>query len=188
MIRKINFLEIRRDSISILKTDSNVWAFYSIYYIFPLVSASITIFYFTVQVDKELFRNLIAGISLFSGLLFSIIFIVSENYKDRRINLTTQDEENINYLNRYHKFSSDLISLISYTIIKALIIIILTVIISLYNSNLNSNPDFLLKLQWVFLLFYLYHFLIYVIIILNEIYSMQYEEINRKIKANKPRN
>jgi len=185
MISKINILEIRKDSLKILKRDSNSLVFAAIYYILPFAVTVALIFYFSIIIDTELFRNLIAGISLFSGLLFSIIFIVSDNYKDRRIKLNTDDDENVQYLKRYHEFSSDLVSLISYTIIKALFIIGLTVIISLYQSHIGKSIDYYIMVLWSLLLILLYHFLLYVIIILNEIYSMQYEEINRQISSKK---
>ena len=180
MIDKINILEIRNDAIRILKKDSNLFLFYLIYYMIPILIAGGIVFWLSIKINTDLFGNLNAGISLFSGLLFSIIFIVSNNYKERRISHDSQDDENIRYLKHYHEFTTTLISLISYTIIKALYIIVFTVVISLYFEYINCLIDIPLKILWSLLIVFLYQFLLYVLIILKEIYSMQYEEINRK--------
>lgn len=180
MISKLNILEIRNDAIRILQKDSSVFSFYLIYYVIPILIASGVVFWLSITINTSLFGNLNAGISLFSGLLFSIIFIVSNNYKERRISHNSPDDENIRYLERYYEFSTTLISLISYTIIKALYIIVFTVVISLYSEHIKGSIDVPVKILWSLLIVFLYQFLLYVIIILKEIYSMQYEEINRK--------
>lgn len=179
MIDKINILEIRFDALKILKKDSSLSSYYVVYYIFPIIASCILVFLLSVRINTELFKNLIAGISLFSGLLFSIIFIVSNNYKERKISYNSKDEENVRYLKTYYEFSSNLISLISYSIVKALTIIVLTVIISIYSEFIDPQIDLALKTMWVLLLVLLYQFLVYILIILKEIYTMQYEEINR---------
>lgn len=179
MIDKINILEIRNDAIDILKKDSSSWSFYFVYYVFPIIISLIIIFCLSININTDLFRNLIAGISLFSGLLFSIIFIVSNNYKDRKVSYNSKDEENKRYLKAYYDFSTNLISLISYSIIKALYIIVITVVISIYYEYVELKTDNIIRFFWTLLLVFLYQFLLYVIIILKEIYTMQYEEINR---------
>jgi len=178
MLKKLNILEIRGDAIRALKANTNKYEFLVIYYFFPVLIA-ILFHYFKIDIETRIFRNLIGGISLFSGMLFSIIFVVSKNFNTRKEQLNTKDEDDLIYLNQYKKFSNNLISLISYLIIKAIIIIIILILSDGYKHHLNDTVNFNLRAMWDVFIILIFHYLLYVIVILKEMYIMQYDDINR---------
>lgn len=178
MLSKLNVFEIRKDALIAVKENASILSFWFIYYIIPIIIAS-SLHYIKYNVDTKLFGNLISGISLFAGLLFSIIFIVSNNLNTRREQLQTKEEEDIRYIETYKKFAKNIVSLISYTVVKAIFIIIILIISDAINSYLENEVNLFLRLLWDVLIIFLYHFIFYIIIILKEMYSMQYEDINK---------
>ena len=102
MLSKLNIFEIRKDALIAVKDNANIFSFWLVYYILPIIIASF-LHYIKYDVDTKLFGNLISGISLFAGLLFSIIFIVSNNLNTRREQLQTKNEEDIRYIETYKK-------------------------------------------------------------------------------------
>lgn len=178
MLNKLNILEIRRDALYVLKLNTNKYEFLTIYYCIP-ISIAFILHYINYDIETRLFRNLISGISLFAGMLFSIIFIVSKNYNERKRDLQSKNEEDLQYLNRYKKFSNNIISLISFVVIKAILIIVLLIISDAYKHFLDDEVNFQLRLIWDVFVIIIIQFLLYIIVILKEMYAMQYDDINR---------
>lgn len=178
MLSKLNIFEIRKDALIAVKDNANIFSFWLVYYILPIIIASF-LHYIKYDVDTKLFGNLISGISLFAGLLFSIIFIVSNNLNTRREQLQTKNEEDIRYIETYKKFAKNIVSLISYTVVKAIFIIIILIISDAVYSYLDKEVNLFLRLLWDVLVVFLYQFIFYIILILKEMYSMQYEDISK---------
>ncbi|MBI9055978.1 MAG: hypothetical protein JEY96_19305 [Bacteroidales bacterium] len=179
MFAKLNVFEIRKDALKAIKNDASRWSFIFIYYIIPICIA-LLIHYINYELNTELFGNLIGGISLFAGLLFSIIFVVSNNLNSRKIQYQSQNEEDKRYIENYRNFSNNIVYLISYTVVKSIIIIVLLILADAYFDYLNETANLLIRIIWDLIVFLLYHFLLYIIIILKEMYVMQYEDINKK--------
>jgi len=179
MINKINILEIRKDAIKALRKDTKIFSFILIYYLCPIGTAA-TLHFLNYNINTALFGNLISGISLFTGLLFSIIFVVSNNWNSRKSQYKTGNEEDEKYLNRYKNFANQITYLISYIVVKAILIIILLIAADAYFDYLNKVPNLGLRLIWDVLLFLLCQFLILIVVILNEMYTMQYDDINKE--------
>lgn len=178
MLQKLNILEIRNDAIQILRTDTHPLTFVIVYYIIPILVAT-TLHFCKFDIETRLFRNLISAISLFAGMLFSVIFIVSKNFNTRKEQLISNNEEDIQYVNRYRIFSNNIISCISYVILKAIFIILLLLMSDSYRHYLNEEINLQLRIIWDVFVVNMIQFLIFVIVILKEIYSMQYDDINR---------
>jgi hypothetical protein len=178
MLSKLNVLEIRKDALDAVKDNASQFSFIAIYYIIPILIAS-TLHLIKYDVDTRLFGNLISGISLFAGLLFSIIFIVSNNLNTRREKIQTKNEEDIRYIETYKKFAKNIVSLISYTVVKSVFIIIILIVSDAVYSYLDKEVNLFLRLLWDVLIIFLYHFIFYIILILKEMYSMQYEDISK---------
>ena len=178
MLSKLNIFEIRKDALIAVKDNANIFSFWLVYYILPIIIASF-LHYIKYDVDTKLFGNLISGISLFAGLLFSIIFIVSNNLNTRREQLQTKNEEDIRYIETYKKFAKNIVSLISYTVVKAIFIIIILIISDAVYSYLDKEVNLFLRILWDVLVVFLYQFIFYIILILKEMYSMQYEDISK---------
>lgn len=179
MLSKLNFFEIRKDAISAIKVDTKIYSFYLTYYIVPFILA-FTIHWIKYDIDTSLFSNLLSGISLFAGLLFSIIFVVSNNFNNRKFELDNKEEENQRFLNNYRAFASNIIALISYTVVKSIMIIVILIFSDAIYSYNGDKANLLLRIIWDVLIILLYHFLFYITMILKEMYTMQYEDINRK--------
>jgi len=158
MLNKLNVLEIRKDAIEAIKKDSNLFSFYLFYYLIPL-GLAILVHLIKYDINTNLFGNLISGISLFAGLLFSIIFIVSSNFNSRKVELDKREEENKRFLNTYKAFASNIVALISYTVIKSIFIIIILIVSDAMYDYLGKQANFSLRILWDILIVLLYHFL-----------------------------
>jgi hypothetical protein len=177
MFNKLNIFEIRSDAIKAVRRDSSDISFVLIYYGLPFVCA-LTLHIICYEIKTDLFGNLISGISLFAALLFSIIFVVSNNLNTRKEQYKSHNEEDLRYLKNYKDFANSLVALISYTIVKAIIIVVILIVSDAYFDYLENKTNITLRIIWDLLVFLLVQFLLYIIIILREMYLMQYEDIN----------
>jgi len=180
MLSKLNIFEIRSDAVRAVRKDTSTLSFVIVYYAFPLVCAAF-VHWIGYGINTKLFGNLISGISLFAALLFSIIFVVSNNLNARKQQFTTEDEENKRYVKNYKEFANNLVALISYTIVKAILIVILLIASDAYYDYLGEKSNLTIQIIWDVLIVLMVHFLLYIIIILKEMYVMQYEDINKNI-------
>lgn len=167
-------------------------------YIFDLLPTIISILIVISNgiLNESLTNILITGLSIFSGLFFSLIFVVTEKAKEIRKEYTeSTDDELINFKIRYLNFSKQLIAQISYSILIALMIILLAFLTKIeLSSDLIRLPDYfqnglalskliIPKLLYLILYILLIRFLIVFVIILSSMYSMFLEQINNtKIK------
>jgi len=167
-------------------------------YIFDLLPIIISILIVTSNgiLNESLTNILITGLSIFSGLFFSLIFVVTEKAKEIRKEYTeSTDDELINFKIRYLNFSKQLIAQISYSILIALMIILLAFLTKIeLSSDLIRFPNYfqnglalskliIPKLLYFILYILLIRFLIVFVIILSSMYSMFLEQINNtKIK------
>lgn len=179
MISKLNILQIRKDAIYAIKENVNYLSFFIVYYMFPILCA-ILVHFSGYELNAGLFGNLISGISLFAALLFSLIFVVTNNFSNRKVQHQSTDEEVVRYLKNYKKFSNNIVALISYTIIKSILIIILLIFSDAYIDYLDNKSNLFIMIIWDIIILLLIQFLIYIVVILKEMYVMQYEDINRE--------
>lgn len=131
MWTKIKIWEIRKDAINSLQKDYNgnvvknkfVTAFY--FYITPLI-ISVILLIIGVTITNDIANYFITGISIFAGLFFNLLLVVSDKLNIRKRLLDTDpNEETRNYVIRYRHFSEQLISQISYSIVISISLIIL---------------------------------------------------------------
>lgn len=177
MLAKLNIFEIRRDALSVLK-NKRTFSFTLLYYLTPLLIA-VLLYKIDFQLSDNMASAVISGISLFSGFMFSLLFIITSNYSNRKNKLDISQEENLRYLNHYKSFSNNLISLISYSIIKALIVIALIIVLNSSSDFLNSYKEFASKVVLGVLFIIIFQYFLMVIWILKNMYSMLFEDINR---------
>lgn len=177
MLNKLNIFEIYKDGINAIKGDSKYIYFIFIYYIFPIM-CGFCLSYYKYIIAKNISSDIIGGIGLFAGLMFTLLFIVTNNYKTRKSQILSKEEEDIKYLERYLNFTRTLVSLISYSIIKAGLIIILTITyVSLHTKGNNISID--IQIINGLIIIQLLQFLIIIVIILKEMYAMLYDDINK---------
>ncbi len=145
---KLKLIQIRTDAKKSLYNDFNGrvknkktvnFYLYGIPYI-----VTIFLLFFNVFIDKDVTNYLIAGISIFAGLFFGLLFTVNEKYNSRKkVLIQDNNEESINYLKRYKYFSTQLISQISYVIVICIVLIIIMSMIYFSSDICNSLRNFL---------------------------------------------
>lgn len=196
MFKRFNLKELLKDGLKeIILSDKKL---YSILFhiILPLAIAVVFIL-FNVFFDNDIISNLISSISIFSGLLFSVIFVVIENYSKRREGLgTNPNEEKKNYLKRYKIFAEQVTTLILFSVAIASITVIILLIYLLFSKGdmsilkdifdlSNITTDFRqIKISGLWFLqilsfISLFNYLLVIIVLINEVYKMIFEDINR---------
>lgn len=108
----IKLNEIRRQAKNTLKyrdfnanSESKIYLLYL--YVLPVLFALILLS-FGLFIETEIASYFITSISIFAGLFFSLLFIVTDKYNIKKDNLTELidkgDDETKNYLKRYKNF------------------------------------------------------------------------------------
>lgn len=193
MWSKIRILEIRNNAFESLKyKDDNAREKSKIYmlymYILPLLVSALLLVT-GIFITNDIATYLITSISIFAGLFFGLLFIVTERYNAKKEQLKANENEEVkNYLIRYKNFSKFLIRQISYTIVLALFLIMLMALI--YFSPQVPRFDlcglgesFRTICKYVLngvVYFWGCQFLIFIIVILGNTYVMLSEDINYK--------
>jgi hypothetical protein len=189
----IKLNEIRKQAKESLKyRDFNASSETKIYllylYLLPVLF-SLLLLLFGLFIEKEIASYFITSISIFAGLFFSLLFIVTDKYngkKDSLQEITEKgDAETCNYLKRYKNFSTFLIRQISFTIILAIVLILLLSIIYFYPQfpQINCCIWKYVKLTGKYLLnsiiyYWIAQFVVFLIVILSNMYVMLLDDIN----------
>ncbi len=207
MFSKFNISEIFTDGLKLLKVDSNRLSFIMLHLLIPIF-ANILAIKFNIRFDKDIISNIISSISLFSGLLFSVIFILTGNYSTRRslfLSSPKQEEEDERYLDRYRKFTSDTSTLILFSVLLAMITIIILfsfLLIEKIVIPIDKNNFLRVSLEWLrkkssfssfgkkwFLSVFqgigyilLFNYVLVIFIIVKEVYTMVYDDIYKENK------
>jgi len=205
----IKLYEIRRQAKESLKyKDFNANSKTKIYllYLYGLpILFSLFLLSLGLFIEKEIASYFITSISIFAGLFFSLLFIVTDKYKAKKDNLKdtviTAKEDNLkefaiiekededcevhNYLKRYRNFSIFLIRQISFTIILAVVLILSLSII--YFTPQFPQIDCLIwkyfRLTTKYLLngiiyYWSAQFIVFLTVILSNMYVMLLDDIN----------
>lgn len=199
MFSKFNLIELLKDGFSEIRVSPKI--FYTIFWhIFFPIMLSIIFLLFSVTIDNDIISNIISAISIFSGLLFSVIFVVTENYSKRKNQMRrNQSDEAQSYLKRYKDFTGQITTLILFSVAIAIIsIVFLLLYIFLMKANLQGlqvvkevkefietgNIDYS-KVKSIVLLFlqtlsfiFLYNYLLTIITLVKEVYAMVFDDIN----------
>lgn len=193
MWSKIRLNEIRRDARKSLQyRDENATQKSNTYkwflYVLPIV-LSITMLSFGVFIKSDIANYFITSISIFAGLFFSLLIVITDKYNKKKENLKIlvekEDDEAIGYLKRYKNFSIFLIRQISYTIILAGILILSMSIIYFIPQFPKYEFQCYLYLRLIAkyltngLIYYLgCQFIVFLLVILGNMYVMLLDDIN----------
>lgn len=199
MFSKFNLTELLKDGFSEIRVSSILY--YSIFwhFVFPIV-LSLVFVLFSIKLDNDIISNIISSISIFSGLLFSVIFIVTENYSKRKNLLNTNsNEEAKSYIKRYKDFTNHITTLILFSVAVAVISIVLLLIYLFFvKANLqglqiskelieilrNGNIDYskskslILILLQILSFIFLFNYLLIIITLIKEVYALVFDDIN----------
>ena len=185
--------EIRKDAKESLKyknlnanTKTKTYLFYL--YFLPIFFA-ISLLSLNIFIEKEIASYLITSISIFAGLFFSLLFIVTDKYNQKKEYLKDLikdgDNEIYSYLQRYKNFSTFLVRQISFTIILAVVLIVSMSIIyfspQIPNLDYCWNHHLRLGLKYILngvIYYWSGQFLIFLVVILSNMYVMLLDDIN----------
>ncbi|MDR2084887.1 MAG: hypothetical protein LBP67_07825 [Bacteroidales bacterium] len=180
MLKRLNIFEICKDGINAIQGESKRITFFLIYWLIPIIFA-IILCHFDCFISKGISSDIIGGIGLFAGLMFTLLFVVTNSYRTRKEQLSKDEsDENKSYLTRYNTFAENIVSLISYSIVKAGLIIVFTLAyISLLTYECNNLSVIFSKICNGLLIIQLIQFAIIITMILKEMYAMLYDDINK---------
>lgn len=176
MLRLLNIRDIIIDGYRAIGNKN--WKFIIfVFWLFPILIAGL-LWHWGCCIPTDITSDVISGIGLFAGLMFTLLFIVTTNYKTRKQQLLkNENDEEQSYLQRYYQFTQCAVALISYSIVKAGIIILLTIIynslssLEVYNLPISVVSS-LLTIFWI-------QFIIIIVRILKEMYTMLYDDIEK---------
>lgn len=134
---------IRRESLNALYYDNrnrliaSKWKLNLVYYGLPILLSLVLIL-----LDQKLTENsityFITGISIFAGLFFNLLIVVSDKMDKRKNQLESDYEPTYDYAKDYKLFSERLIASISYAIILSILVIGLMFFTQIDYGNLNE--------------------------------------------------
>ena len=193
MWSKIRILEIRKDAFESLEyKDDNAREKSKIYWFYMRILPFLLSVMFLVAgifITNDIATYLITSISIFAGLFFGLLFIVTERYNAKIEQLKVDENEEVrNYLIRYKNFSKFLIRQISYTIALALLLIFLMAVIyfspQVPHLSLWGYGDVIRAICKYVINAVIYYgsfqFIIFILVILGNTYVMLSDDINNK--------
>ncbi|WP_339926321.1 hypothetical protein [uncultured Cyclobacterium sp.] len=148
----------------------------------PIIIGITISIYKDIEVNKDYINIIISSLSIFTGFFFTLIVYVADKaankkneYRDKK------NEEDIRFINTYLDFIEKLISQISYSIILSVIIICISLVSQLelpclIDGKYCHHFDLLITSIVISLIF---HFLIYLLLIISNMYALFLEEIKR---------
>lgn len=119
---------IRRESLNALYYDNrnrliaSKWKLNLIYYGLPIL-LSVALILLDQKLTENSITYFITGISIFAGLFFNLLIVVSDKMDKRKKQLESDYEPTSDYAKDYKLFSERLIASISYAIILSILVI-----------------------------------------------------------------
>ena len=124
---------------------------------------------------------LLTTYSIFAGLLFSLIIVIVDKAKKIKEKANVEKEERFYYVKRYLRFSKQLITKIAFTIIIALILIMLSLITQL-NFGMHNISSWIAIHKPHIVSFLIFYFTIQFVLMILQIVSEMYEVFLEEIK------
>lgn len=188
MLNKLHLREIIKNGHKSLYHEidghkGSVWQKIAVFDFSPFV-ISMGLYFLTNFQSKlpEFSSDILTGLSMFSGLLFSLIVVIVDKAKARKATLmTSENEEEKNYITKFLLYSGQLVTQISLSIIYAFIIIILLIINLIRIENLNISFEIMSIISLVGILLITYfslQFLILILLIISGMYSVFIDDIH----------
>lgn len=184
--------KIRKEAIHAIYYDNRnklvakKWKLNFFYYVLPTIT-SLTLVVLNHRLTENSITYFITGISIFAGLFFNLLIVVSDKMDKRKEQLNSDFEPTNKYARDYKLFSERLIASISYAIVLSLIVIGLMFFTQIDFANLTSYlPESTVKIinnisdyLFNFLSYYVgFKFLILLLHILIDIYEMLIHDMN----------
>ncbi|MBI0399998.1 hypothetical protein [Cyclobacterium marinum] len=134
------------------------------------------------SISESYINIIISSLSIFTGFFFTLIVYVADKAANKKNDYRGKDnEEEKRFIDRYLNFTEKLISQISYSILLSIIIILLS-LVSQLNIPCIFSGSFCLLVNTCLLaliLSIIVHFMIYLLLIVSNMYALFLEEIKR---------
>ncbi len=191
-MRSNKLFEIRKEAHRSLYFDNRnrliaeKWKLNLLYYGIPIIISLILIFLNQLLTENSI-TYFITGISIFAGLFFNLLIVVSDKMEKRKSQLASIYEPTSKYAEDYKLFSERLIASISYAIILSILVIGLMFFTQIsydkmikfldlsFITCINKASDCIFNFLAYFVGF---KFLILLIHILIDIYDMLMHDMN----------
>lgn len=169
MMRVFKNFDIINDALAYLKGKKGL------FYYLPIVLAVLSGFYtYWTKNDLIFFDSVVEPIGIFSALMFSVLFIVVEHFLIRKEKLSeSKNEEDIQYLKRYKNFTSDMVAVISFSIIIAGLVIFLALAFPL----VKITKLWCLALRNSVFSFFIIQYVVIILLVVKEMYAMLTDDI-----------
>jgi|SRR5690554_2902080 len=188
MIGKFHIIEIIKDGHRSLYTDIDGYVRSKLskilmFDILPLLIALLMVFLSNFSEKLSSFSSdILTGISIFSGLLFSVIIVIVDKAKVRKAEMIDNKNDEIKiHLSKYLLFSEQLVSQISLAIFTSFLVII-SLISSLISIQNIDIPVFIIEslsfLGVVSIIYFSIQFFILLLVIISGMYSIFVSEIS----------
>jgi len=191
MFKKIRIFEIRKDALNSLKKNLKCEIENSksirTYYILSFAVA-IGLFVLGVSVSSEMADYFITGISIFSGLFFNLLIVITEKFEEKRKTLSINPTlEQKDYIQRLKCFSIKIIAQISHSIVLSVLLILSFVltkidIIRILCLDVSESAYVLIE-RSASLPVFLFgtQFLFFLLIVLSGLYSVLLDGVENNI-------
>mgnify|MGYP003626455326 CR=1 FL=1 len=185
-IRKEAHRSIYYDNRNRLNTSKCKLIFF--YYVLPIIISLILVL-LNHKLTENSITYFITGISIFAGLFFNLLIVVSDKMEKRKKQLESEFEPTSKYAKDYKLFSEGLIAAISYAIVLSILVIGLMFFTQIEYKSLNiyltQNSvkwiNYIADYTFNFLAYYVgFKFLILLLHILIDIYDMLIHDMNKK--------
>ena len=133
---------------------------------------------YTYYVDQslDLLGDVVGPISVFSALMFSVIFIVVEHFLKRKVDFNSNNVEDKRYLENYQDFTRKTVSRIVFSIFLAGWIIIIAFIF----PHIKCGSIWWLITKNSSFTFFILQYVALIIIVVKDMYAMLIEDTELK--------
>lgn len=162
---------IIKDALAILRQH------FILFFILPLfIACGIFVYILKCQNQFSIINGAIESIGIFAAFMFTLIFVVVENFLKRKEKFNTNNDEDKRYLEVYRSFTQVSVALITFSILLAGLIIILQILFSQINtSNLIVRATVNASFSY-----FLVQYAVLIVLITKEMYAMLTEDIESK--------
>lgn len=150
---------------------------WGLFYLLPGILA-IVVGIYTCLCDKtiDLFGDVVGPIGIFSALMFSVIFIVVEHFLKRKVDFSSENDEDKRYVDNYQDFTRNTVARISFSIFLAGLIIILAFIL----PQIKETNVWWVSLRNTIFAFFLLQYIALIIIVVKDMYAMLIDDTEHK--------
>lgn len=150
---------------------------FCLFYVIPtLCSFGLGVYTLFYDTDVDIFVDVVGPIGIFSALMFSVIFIVVEHFLKRRVDYSSDNDEDKRYIANYQDFTRNTVSRIVFSIFLAGWIIFLAFIL----PQIIVDSIWWITIRNMIFSYFLVQYVTLIIIVVKDMYAMLIEDTELK--------